>query len=330
VREGVCAWEANGLLLLGVLIMQFRHLRYFAKIVEAGSFSRASTLIHIAQPALSKQIAELEDEFGVTLLHRSARGVTPTVAGEVLYQEALKLIRHVDDLPAIVRSSQGDVHGVVTFGMASTMAPALTGKMLEICRTTLPKVTLRFVTGDSLTLREKVASRAIDLAIVFEDEQEGGFTREVLFRQRLYLASPRGALRAASLTLQEISQLPLVLPTPTNVLRRLLDRVFAQASIVVEPIAESDLFDVMLSAVETGLGHAILPKGDFSDVAGHQDIATTPIEPPVHLTACLITSQTAPLTQAALAIEASLLTFIRGQLEETSFKGAEWTHPGQP
>ena len=310
--------------------MQFRHLRYFAKIVGAGSFSRAAALIHIAQPALSKQIAELEDEFGVTLLHRSARGITPTVAGEVLYQEALKLMRLVDNLPAIVRSSQGDVHGVVCFGMASTMAPALTGKMLEICRSTLPKVTLRFVTGDSLTLREKVASHAIDIAIVFEDEPEVGFTREVLFRQRLYLASPKGAAHASSISLQEISALPLVLPTPTNVLRRLLDRVFAQANITLEPIAESDLFDVMMSAVQTGLGHAVLPKGDFSDVPGHQEIATTPIEPPVYMTACLVTAQDAPLTQAALAIEASLLTFIRGQLEEPSFKGAEWVDPEQP
>jgi LysR family transcriptional regulator, nitrogen assimilation regulatory protein len=310
--------------------MQFRHLRYFAKIVEAGSFSRAAALIHIAQPALSKQIAELEDEFGVTLLHRSARGVTATVAGEVLYQEALKLIRQVDDLPAIVRSSQGDLQGVVTFGMASTMAPALTGKMLEICRNTLPKVTLRFVTGDSLTLRDKVAARAIDLAIIFEDEPEGGFTREVLFRQRLYLASRPNGERASFVTLQDISTLPLVLPTPSNVLRRLLDRIFARENIKVDPIAESDLFDVMLSAVETGLGHAVMPKGDFSDVPGHQDIATTPIEPPVHLTACLITSQDAPLSQAALAIEASLLTFIRGQLEETSFKGAEWVDPEHP
>ncbi|GLQ52591.1 LysR substrate-binding domain-containing protein [Dyella flava] len=310
--------------------MQFRHLRYFAKIVEAGSFSRAAALIHIAQPALSKQIAELEDEFGVTLLHRSARGVTPTVAGEVLYQEALKLIRHVDDLPSIVRSSQGDVQGVVSFGMASTVAPALTGKMLEICRNTLPHVTLRFVTGDSLTLREKVAARAVDLAIVFEDEPEGGFTREVLFRQRLYLANPKGSKRALPISLSEISALPLVLPTPTNVLRRVLDRAFAQANITLRPIAESDLFDVMLSAVETGLGHAVMPKGDFSDVPGHQDIGTTPIEPPIYLTACLVTSQDVPLTQAALAVEAALLTFIRGQLDKTSFHGAEWVEPGQP
>lgn len=304
--------------------MQFRHLRYFAKIVEAGSFSRAAALIHIAQPALSKQIAELEDEFGVTLLHRSARGVTPTAAGEVLYHEALKLIRQVDDLPGVVRSSQGDIQGVVCFGMASTMAPALTGRMMEICRTTLPKVTLRFITGDSETLRDKVSSKAIDLAMVFEHAPESGFTREALFRQRLYLASRLDGKTAESTTLEKIAQLPLMLPTPTNVLRKALDRELAASGIKAEPIAESDLFDVVLSAVETGLGHAILPKGDFSDMPGHPDIATTLIEPPIYLTACLITSRDKPLTRAAAAIEAQLLGFLRSQAGQSAFAGAEW------
>ncbi len=304
--------------------MQFRHLRYFVKIVEAGSFSRAAALIHIAQPALSKQIAELEDEFGVVLLHRSARGVTPTTAGEVLFRESLKLIRQVDDLPDIVRSSHGDIQGVVCFGMASTMAPALTGRMMEICRTMLPKVTLRFVTGDSETLREKVAAQAIDLAIVFENTPETGFTREMLFRQRLYLAGRRQGNEQASITLQQLSKLPLMLPTPTNVLRKAVEREFAAASLHVDPIAESDLFEVVLSAVKTGLGHAILPKGDFSDMPGHQDIITVPIEPAIYLTACLITTRDKPLTRAAAAIESQLLGFIRSQVGESAFMGAEW------
>lgn len=304
--------------------MQFRQLRYFAKIVEAGSFSRAAALIHIAQPALSKQIAELEDEFGITLLHRSARGVTPTAAGEVLYQEAIKLIRQVDDLPAVVRSAQGDIQGVVCFGMASTMAPALTGKMMEICRTSLPKITLRFITGDSETLRDKVAAKTIDLAMVFENAPETGFTREVLFRQRLYLASRKQGKAEKSTSLARITQLPLMLPTPTNVLRKALDRELTAAGLQVEPVAESDLFDVVLSAVETGLGHAILPKGDFTDMPGHPDIATTPIEPPIYLTACLITSRDKPLTRAAAAIEAQLLGFLRSQAGQSAFKGAEW------
>jgi LysR family nitrogen assimilation transcriptional regulator len=311
-------------------MLQFRHLRYFAKIVEAGSFSRAAALIHIAQPALSKQIAELEEEFGVTLLHRSARGITPTAAGEVLYQEALKLIRQVDDLPSVVRSSQGDIQGVVCFGMASTMAPALTGKMMEICKTTLPKVTLRFVTGDSETLRDKVAAKAIDLAMVFESSPETGFTREVLFRQRLYLASRKEGKTAKTTTLAAISQLPLMLPTPTNVLRKALERELAAAGLHAEPIAESDLFDVVLSAVETGLGHAILPKGDFSDMPGHPDIATAAIEPPIYLTACLITSRDKPPTRAAAAIESQLLGFLRSQAGQSAFKGAEWVDADSP
>src|SRR5271156_3834684 len=61
--------------------MQLRHLRYFVKIVEAGSFSRAAATIFVAQPALSQQIAELEEQMGVSLLKRSARGVRPTAAG---------------------------------------------------------------------------------------------------------------------------------------------------------------------------------------------------------------------------------------------------------
>jgi LysR family nitrogen assimilation transcriptional regulator len=87
--------------------MQHRQLRYFVKIVEAGSFSRAAALIYIAQPALSQQIAELEEGLGTSLLKRSARGVRPTAAGEVLYREASALLKDLDQLPEIVRSSIG-------------------------------------------------------------------------------------------------------------------------------------------------------------------------------------------------------------------------------
>ena len=68
--------------------MKLRQLRYFVTIVDAGSFSRAAQVAHVAQPALSQQIADLEDQLGVSLLQRSARGVNATAAGERLYVEA--------------------------------------------------------------------------------------------------------------------------------------------------------------------------------------------------------------------------------------------------
>jgi len=94
--------------------MQFRQLRYFAKIVDAGSFSRAAATIHVAQPALSQQIGELEGRLGVTLLHRSARGVRPTAAGELLYREACEILHELDNLPGAGRSSSGEAQGTVS------------------------------------------------------------------------------------------------------------------------------------------------------------------------------------------------------------------------
>src|SRR5271154_820602 len=102
--------------------MQLRHLRYFVKIVEAGSFSRAAATIHVAQPALSQQMAELEERLGVILLHRSARGVRPTAAGDVLYREACSILRQMEKLPGIVRSTSGEAVGAVSLGMSSTLA----------------------------------------------------------------------------------------------------------------------------------------------------------------------------------------------------------------
>jgi LysR family transcriptional regulator, nitrogen assimilation regulatory protein len=78
--------------------MQLRHLRYFVKIVEAGSFSRAAA-IHVAQPALSQQIAELEEQLGGTILLRTPRAVRMTPAGEALYREASSILRQVVLLP---------------------------------------------------------------------------------------------------------------------------------------------------------------------------------------------------------------------------------------
>ena len=110
--------------------MQFRHLRYFVKIVEAGSFSRAAAAIHVAQPALSQQIAELEARMGVALLVRSARGVRPTAAGDILYREASAILRDLEQLPGIVRSSGGEAEGAVRVGFASMIA-AITSRRIR-------------------------------------------------------------------------------------------------------------------------------------------------------------------------------------------------------
>jgi LysR family nitrogen assimilation transcriptional regulator len=80
--------------------MELRQLRYFVSIVDHGSLSRAALVLHVAQPALTQQLRQLEEELGAQLLHRSAHGVTSTDAGKVFYEHAQAILKQVADARA--------------------------------------------------------------------------------------------------------------------------------------------------------------------------------------------------------------------------------------
>lgn len=167
--------------------MQYRHLRYFVKVVECGSFSRAASAIHVAQPALSQQIAQLEEQLGVTLLLRSARGVRPTAAGDVLYREASSILRQLEEIPGIVRSKGGVAEGAVRLGMSSTVLATAPASFILECKAELANVALIVSVSDSPTIKSRVRSNELDLGLVLEDELAPTFVRKPLFKQLLYL-----------------------------------------------------------------------------------------------------------------------------------------------
>jgi LysR family nitrogen assimilation transcriptional regulator len=304
--------------------VKLRHLRYFVKIVEAGSFSRAAATINVAQPALSQQIAALEAELGVSLLHRTARGVRPTPAGEALFREATSILRQMEQLPGVVRATDGEPEGPVSLGMSSTIAATFSAPFIERCRSELPKVNLRIITGDSLLLRSQLLANSLDIAATFEDDDVPGFTRRPLFRQRLYLIRrdklPGGA---ASISVRELAGLPLLLPTHPNVTRTKLEQVFSAAGVTPNIVAESNVLSSMLSAVETGIGGAVIPKGDLSNVSGHPALVPIAIEPPIHLTAFVVTLNASPLSHAGEAVRDLFVDFIEARLRAAPPPGAE-------
>ena len=303
--------------------MQFRQLRYFVKIVDAGSFSRAAALIHIAQPALSQQIAELEGRLGVGLLQRSARGVRPTAAGEILYREASAILKQLDQLADIVRSSNGVAQGTVSLGLASLLGPAMVGGFVEACRSSLGKVNLKLAVSDSAALREKLGSQSLDLALAFEDDLDSAFARQPLYRQRLYLFYPQAMAIGSSVSLEELAKLPLILPSPPNLARESLDRTFSRAGLRPNLIAEVDDFTSILSTLRTGIGTTVFPKGDLAEL-GDGICGPALIEPPLHMTVSILSSSDASLSQAAEAVRQLLHTFIERHVCDTRPPGAAW------
>ncbi|MGY3602661.1 MULTISPECIES: LysR substrate-binding domain-containing protein [unclassified Bradyrhizobium] len=306
--------------------MQFRQLRYFVKIVEAGSFSRASAAIHVAQPALSQQIHELEDRLGMKLLNRSARGVSATAAGEVLYREASSILHQLDLLPTVARSQSGEPEGAVSVGIASSLAPILIGSLIAHVKIALPKVKLKISDGDSESLETRVDTSDLDLALIYEDELVSKFAREPLFRQRLCLvgARPFGEPGKSSVTLEEIAELPLTLPGGPNGRRALIDRTFAAYGLTPNIVAETNSLSTELLTVKTGIAHTLLPVANGKNFVDQGFAQPVPVDANLYLTCSIISSSDFPLSRAGEAVRLLLTEFIGAELLDGHILGMEW------
>jgi len=310
-------------------MMQYRHLHYFVSVVEAGSFSRAASTIHVAQPALSQQIAQLEEQLGVSLLLRSARGVRPTAAGEVLYREASSILRRLQQLPGIVRSGTGPAKGIVRLGMSSTLLTTAPMAFMEQCKASLPDVALRMAVSDSPTIKRRVSEHELDLGLVLEDEFAPTFARTPLFRQRLFLVRHRAVSKGEPIQLADLASMPLVLPPAPNMTRTALDRAFAAAQLSPNVVMEVDVVANIIAAVRAGVGGSVLPKGDLSDMSGDDLGEPEAIKPPVFLTCSIISSGNFPLTNAAATVQDLLTRFVETTLHQAQAPGVEWIDAAQ-
>jgi len=304
--------------------MQYRHLRYFVKVVECGSFSRAASTIHVAQPALSQQIAQLEEQLGVSLLLRTARGVQPTAAGEVLYREASSILRQLDEIPGVVRSKGGIAEGAVRLGMSSTVLATAPASFILECKAELPNVALIMAVSDSPTIKSRVRTNELDLGLVLEDELTPAFIRRPLFRQKLYVVSLSSSAERRAVSHAELAAMPLILPPQPNMTRTALDRAFAAASLSPNVVMEADVVANILLSIRTGIGSSVLPKGDLTDLSGTDLAKPIAIDPPLYLTCSLISSDNFPLSDAGESVRDLFMRFVERHLRETLAAGVEW------
>lgn len=170
--------------------MELRQLRYFAAIVEEGSLSRAATRLHISQPPLSIQLKALEADVGATLLTRSNRGVTPTPAGAVFYEEVRAILQRLDQASGRARQVQrGDV-GVLSVGFVSIADYSVLPPALQQFRRRFPlaEVQLHELTTDAQIVELRAAR--LDLAIGLAPVEDSDIVFECLHREALVLAAP--------------------------------------------------------------------------------------------------------------------------------------------
>jgi LysR family transcriptional regulator, nitrogen assimilation regulatory protein len=233
--------------------MDSRRLRYFVQIVDSGSITRAAALSGVAQPALSQQLAILENELKVKLLDRSVSGVTPTAAGRILYAQAQSILRLFDDLREAVHREVKPLSGTVIVGMPPTMLSRFGLPLIGKVCTQHPEMHLQIREESSLLLAELLANGKIELSIS-ATRPEGVVTGDEILTEAIVLMYPPSLSLPEFATLADLARLPWVLPRRPNAIRTLIDAAFASHNLSVTVVVEIDSLHSAMETVRRGFG----------------------------------------------------------------------------
>jgi len=254
--------------------MNLRRLKYYVKIVDIGSLTQAAEVLHIAQPALSQQLAALEGELDQQLLIRTKRGVTPTEAGKILYAHAQTILRQCEQAQSAVDNAGSALSGHVCVGLApSTAASLLAMPLIQAVKAQHPGIVLYLNENFGSPMSEQIMNGRMDMAVIYGDRQVHGLSFVPLMKEDLYLVgSAQVSTPDITVELADVVKRELFMPRPYNVVRRLVDETLQREKLKANIIAEIESPSTLNAAVTSGLGVTILPESAAREMASQPGV----------------------------------------------------------
>ncbi|HYG44840.1 MAG TPA: LysR family transcriptional regulator [Bordetella sp.] len=259
--------------------MDLRQLRYFVHVAHTRSLTAASAKAWITQSALSRQIKLLEEELGVDLFERQARGVNLTEAGEVLLARASMLLHLADEIKGAVTAVGEQPTGPLHLGAPPSLRQMLVAPVVAQYHAQYPKVRLAVHEGTSKSMRDALAAGDIDIAIVSSLEALDAFDVRPFASELLcWVGPPEAGLDASHpVDISRIAGRPLILTAYPNSLRLIVDRALAQRKLSVEPVMEADMISMMFDLIRRGVGYTVLPYSAVHEPLTQQYVTASPI-----------------------------------------------------
>ena len=257
--------------------MDLRQLQYFSRIADSGSFREAAERANVAQSALSRHVRALEDELGVKLFERHARGIRLTPSGEKLKLRADGILREVEETRAELTTAQASPRGSVTLGASTTTSRLLYARLAEAASKLYPGIELHMTEGASYFLLEGLDTGRIDLAIMVDPETQSYLSTEALITEKVYLvgAASQSNMPAAPCRVQDLDGRPLVLFSRPSGSRMLLETVAAAGNVKLNVRFEAASPDVIKDFIRRGLGYGMMPYSSiFRDVESGNLVAS--------------------------------------------------------
>lgn len=296
--------------------MDLKQLEYFVRVAELGSFTKAALALDVAQPALSRQVRLLEVELRQNLLIRNGRGATPTEAGRLLMEHGRGILHQVARAREELGRVRGALAGRVAIGLPPSLARVLTVPLTRAFREQLPEASLSITEGLSTTMQEWLVTGRLDIAVLYNAQPAPEIDIAPLQDEELLLVEPRNPGLAEEpppppVTLAEVAQMPLVIPSRPNSIRMHVETEMASLGLRPSVALEIDGVPAILDLVADGAGAALLSRNAVARSIRPSAYCTRAISPPLRTRLSLATSSQRPATLT----QQTTLSLIRQTLE---------------
>lgn len=264
--------------------MDVKQLKALVTVAEVGSVTRASELLHLVQPAVTRQIRTLEQELGVGLFERTRQGMRPTEAGRTLVERARRALGELERARAEILPAPGRVTGIVTVGLLESASDLLAEPLVSALADEHPGIELRLLTAYSGHLQQWLDDGDLDLSLLYNLESTPSLNAQPLVREKLWVVAPpsAGLREDRPVPFAEAAAHPLVMPAAGHALRTLIDAAAARAEVRVREVVQTNSMRVQKQLVRAGRGWTVLPGvGIAEDVAGGSLSAAPLAEPDV-------------------------------------------------
>jgi len=260
--------------------MDLRQLRYFVALATQQHFGRAAGVLHIAQPALSRQIRLLEEELGASLFDRHPKGATPTKEALQLLDRATFVLRYVEQLKVDMVAQHATPHGLVTVGLSPALASLLSVPLVLAVRKRHPAVRLKIVETFAPTLYVMLRDGTVDLAILNGPIPPLNMKLVPLLSEKICAIGPWSdqRLRHGPVSIQQLKGVPLILTGVSKSGVRLeLESAAARANTPLTEVVEVESLEVARRLVIEGLGWTVQFAAPIKEELETGQLAAAPI-----------------------------------------------------
>jgi LysR family nitrogen assimilation transcriptional regulator len=265
--------------------MDLKQLEYFRHVAELGSFTRAASFLSVVQPALSRQVRQLEVELGQNLFDRNGRGVVLTDAGTRLLEHTRGILMQIGRARQDLEDQRNGDSGHFVLGLPPSLGRSVTVPLVKAFGRQLPNASLATVEGLSAYMLEWLNVGRVDCALVYNAPASSGVDLQPLLDDQLFLIAPltptpkRQARK--SLSLVDLADYPLIIPSRPHSIRMSVENALASVDRKIRVAHEIECIPAVIDLVRQGHGFAVLPLNAVKSTPWGDEVQVRPIVGPV-------------------------------------------------